>query len=331
MKDVAKYSDSKLVSETTRLREEEKEILYSLLLHIGEIDERKLYRDEGYSSLFTYLNLELGYSKGASYRRIEAARLLRKHPELYEKLTSGELSFTALVELAKCKENLSEVVAMSVGKSAEAVSKIVERETAPVTQKRKKDRVRVTKCAPKPEVDPLFSNAEEQTEEAREVRSEPLFEIAFQADEDFMQLYQEAKAVAGGRSMEEVFKKVLHDYTKRNSPKERMKRREQRKAQASKKTTGRYVSAQSKDAVYVRDGGQCTYVSPGGRRCSCKEHLEFDHVQPFGLGGESEPSNLRLLCKAHNQMMAERVYGREFMEKKRRTKLPPWGYGALAQ
>jgi 5-methylcytosine-specific restriction endonuclease McrA len=53
-----------------------------------------------------------------------------------------------------------------------------------------------------------------------------------------------------------------------------------------------------------------------GRRCSETSYLEFDHVVPYGRGGSSkEASNLRLLCKAHNQYAAEGVYGKHFMER----------------
>ena len=143
-----------------------------------------------------------------------------------------------------------------------------------------------------------------------------------------MALYQEAKALAGGFSMKEVFQKVLIDYTKRKSPKEREKRREARRRKSAttpsrpiqitaKQSNTRTPSVAAKDRVYLHDDGQCTFVSEDGVRCPCREKLKFDHIKPYALGGESTESNLRLLCKAHNQLMAERVLGREFMERKR--------------
>ena len=116
----------------------------------------------------------------------------------------------------------------------------------------------------------------------------------------------------------QVFMKLLRDYTTRKSPKERIKSRKARKTKASHSTSKtRYIPAATKDEVHVRDQGQCTYVSPTGTRCSCKQNLEYDHIMPFSLGGESSAENLRLFCKAHNQLMAERAFGREFMEEKR--------------
>ena len=59
------------------------------------------------------------------------------------------------------------------------------------------------------------------------------------------------------------------------------------------------------------------YTAPDGTRCSCTQNLEFDHIYPHALGGESIEENLRLLCRSHNQMMAERVLGKEFVRLKR--------------
>ena len=61
-------------------------------------------------------------------------------------------------------------------------------------------------------------------------------------------------------------------------------------------------------------------VSIQGKRCIERFRLEFDHQIPFYRGGESSVDNLRLLCKAHNQLEAEKCYGREFMIEKRRSK-----------
>jgi hypothetical protein len=65
-----------------------------------------------------------------------------------------------------------------------------------------------------------------------------------------------------------------------------------------------------KDAVYLRDGGRCAFESVDGARCADAEWLEFDHFQPFALGGVSDdPDNVRLLCRAHNQHRARETFG----------------------
>ena len=63
----------------------------------------------------------------------------------------------------------------------------------------------------------------------------------------------------------------------------------------------RHCPAAVARAVFLRDGKQCSYVSPDGRRCSARRCLELDHVVPWAVGGKSTVENLRLRCRAHNQ------------------------------
>ncbi len=50
---------------------------------------------------------------------------------------------------------------------------------------------------------------------------------------------------------------------------------------------------------------------------SVRDGLEFDHIVPVARGGESTEDNLRLRCRAHNQLEAERTFGAGFMRRKR--------------
>ena len=84
--------------------------------------------------------------------------------------------------------------------------------------------------------------------------------------------------------------------------------------------SARHISAETKREVHQRDEGRCTFVSESGRRCDSRHMVEFDHVAPRVCGGESTPENLRLLCRAHNQHKAEREFGLEFMERKRKER-----------
>lgn len=79
----------------------------------------------------------------------------------------------------------------------------------------------------------------------------------------------------------------------------------------------RTIPAHVKREVWQRDGGQCTFKSATGRRCACTRGLEYDHVKPVALGGEATIENVRLLCRKHNQLEAERRLGAEFMRQRR--------------
>jgi 5-methylcytosine-specific restriction endonuclease McrA len=76
---------------------------------------------------------------------------------------------------------------------------------------------------------------------------------------------------------------------------------------------GRSIPAAVRRQVRERDGDRCAFVAESGRRCDARAFLEFDHVLPVALGGRSTFENLRLLCRAHNQYEAGKVFGEGFM------------------
>lgn len=81
----------------------------------------------------------------------------------------------------------------------------------------------------------------------------------------------------------------------------------------------RDIPAPVKRTVWARDGGQCTFVSESGKRCPERVRLEFHHEEPFALGGDGSPQNIRILCRQHNAYMAELDYGKDVMDRYRRS------------
>lgn len=76
----------------------------------------------------------------------------------------------------------------------------------------------------------------------------------------------------------------------------------------------RVVPGEVRRQVWSRDQGRCTYRDQQtGRVCGSSFLLEMDHVRPFALGGLALVGNLRLRCRAHNQLWAKQVFraGRE--------------------
>jgi len=76
----------------------------------------------------------------------------------------------------------------------------------------------------------------------------------------------------------------------------------------------RYVPADVRRTVWQRDEGRCTFEDGSGRRCSERAGLEIHHEQAFALGGLPTVENLRLLCRAHNALSAERDFGRAHIQ-----------------
>jgi hypothetical protein len=82
------------------------------------------------------------------------------------------------------------------------------------------------------------------------------------------------------------------------------------------KPNSRHIANALRRQVYERDGGRCAFVSADGRRCCARARLEFHHIKPFARGGEATFENIALMCRAHNALLAERDYGREFVKQR---------------
>ncbi len=78
-------------------------------------------------------------------------------------------------------------------------------------------------------------------------------------------------------------------------------------------------TAEVRREVFARDGCACAWIGEDGRRCASTWQLELDHVQSAALGGGATVDELRALCRPHNLLHAEQVFGREFMERFRRN------------
>src|SRR5512142_2523367 len=75
--------------------------LADFLVALSEFDRARGWVELGYASLFDYLHRALGLSKGASFYRMTAARLVQEHPAVVEPLRDGRLCLTSVVALSK--------------------------------------------------------------------------------------------------------------------------------------------------------------------------------------------------------------------------------------
>src|SRR5919197_1255605 len=101
------------------LLRKEQSAMADFLLALADFDEKKLWRDLGHASLFSYLRRELGLSAGAAQYRKTAAELVRKFSEAEAALRDGRLCLSSVVELAKVltPENREDVLPRFFGLS----------------------------------------------------------------------------------------------------------------------------------------------------------------------------------------------------------------------
>ena len=94
-------------------------------------------------------------------------------------------------------------------------------------------------------------------------------------------------------------------------------------ADADPAPSSRHIPAPVRRAVHERDEGRCTYEDASGRRCTARDRLEFHHHRTsFGRGGDHSVENLRLMCRTHNQLLAEREYGKAKMARYATSRRP---------
>ncbi len=75
-------------------------------------------------------------------------------------------------------------------------------------------------------------------------------------------------------------------------------------------TLGRVaIPAALERLVRERDGHRCCWRLANGEACGSVQRLEIDHVLAVALGGTTALTNLRLVCRDHNQMHARVTSG----------------------
>ena len=123
----ARLSDDELLAAVKRLATTECRATAALVRSLMELDVRRLYLGEGYSSLFTYCTQALHLAEGAAYNRIEAARAARRFPAILVALEEGSVTLTTVRLLAPhlTAANHQNVLALARHKGKREVEELV--------------------------------------------------------------------------------------------------------------------------------------------------------------------------------------------------------------
>lgn len=268
-------TDTTLLSDIKKLAADERIISLQLLHHLKEIERRRLFSDLGYGSLFEYVVKDLGYSNASASRRIQAARLLKAMPYLEKKISQGSLTLSNLAmagqlfknEGIDCPELRKEIIEKIENTTTRECEKtLMDFQTNPIIPK-----------------------------ETMVISSPSITTFKFNLTAETIDLFDELKKVlahnrlSNDELLKKVFRSALTDFTNK-----KFKVNAKFSPAPASPSIGRYVPTIVKKNVYQRDQGKCT-------KCKSSYKLEYDHIKPFALGGESTLSNLRLLCFSCNQ------------------------------
>lgn len=336
--DISKVSDLELIAGFRDAVIEEREVLSLQLEYIAELDRRKLFFH--YASLRSFLVEEYGMEEWNAERKIRSARLLKRFPEVKEKLQSGKLNLTLLELAMGCAHRekltdpeLSEVLSAISGLSSRAAMREIA-SRYPLTSELPKDKIR-----------PL-------TAEFSEVR--------FAASHDLLEKLEEIRGLLAhsypeGLKLGELIDVLATEYRERHHPEEKAKRAKEREIKKAVPTaprpprseerapTAQWVLRTSKEEIASvsspaemktpkitksaekaariagstlthqltnKEGYRCSFVDEEtGKRCVSKYKLEIDHAIPWSKGGSTELSNLRYLCNFHHRRVSFLQFG----------------------
>ena len=346
MSSLSSLSDAQLIAEVKARAASERQATAQLIASLAELDARRLYLGEGCASLFAYCTRVLHLSEHAAYGRIEAARAVRRVPRILEGLADGELTLTAVCLLAPylTPANVASVLQDARHKSKREIERLVvalsPRPTVPSV---------VRKLPGRTAPDVSLENAAPSTE-LRASAGAAAFAEPHRTDSTTPAMVLKPPIVAPLTTTQykmqctisrDTYEKLrrAQDLLRHTIPngdpaaildraltllvadleKKKIAASAHPRARREAATRSRHVPAAVKRAVWKRDGGQCAFEGTNGR-CAERGFLEFHHVVPYAMGGETATTNLQLRCRAHNAYEAEQDFGRWLI----REAVDPW-------
>ena len=328
-----------------------------LIWHLAEVDRRRLYLREACPSMHVYATLRLHLSEAEAYLRITVARLSRRFPVVLAMLADGRLHLSALAKLAPHlrDDNVEALLARAVHRSKREIEALVA-EIAPRPDVRPlmrrlptptelvPDRVQnrevtdqaaqvADRSAPAVPSAPLSASSSTVAALAAPVGPPPSavvaplaparYRIQFTAGSELHDKIARAQALLRHQvpdgDLAVVFDRAMTLLVRELERARFAATAAPRKAASETDPTpsSRRIPDPIRRAVWMRDGGQCTFRDHHGRRCPARERLEFHHLIPFGRGGDHSESNISIRCAGHNAYQADLDFGAAFMAARR--------------
>lgn len=286
-----KISNQDLLNRLDKLVQTERKITHMILNHINEVESRRLYAELGFDSMFKYLTHHCGYGEDSAYRRLQAARLLKKTPEIAEKIEDGSLNLTQLTQLQKCiKQEKKNGGTVNTQQTLQILTQI-KNKTSSETKK----------------VLALEFNQPIQTHETLKPQQDGSVRLEITLSQEQMKTLEQAKALLSHTlpdgNWAEIMTHLAERYRKKTLGKEK-----------PRKTTQSFTTARKRSAIKItlrrkllqKAHHCCEFVDPKtNQKCQSTYQLQIDHIVPLARGGSDCEKNLRVLCRTHNLLAAK--------------------------
>ncbi len=261
-------SDQEILSRIHELASQERSLTRQVLLHLNEIERRRLHLKLGYASMFDYCTSGLGYSASSAARRIRTARCIERFPEVLALLEKNEVNLSTVSQVSRVlsAENKDRVLTRIKGKSQREVDAMVAeyeprampadrvkpvvvrvpvavaagagRAGASVFEDGAAAAVAVAASTAVPERVPADADDKHCRSGSEKTPNTVIARrmlLSFSASEQFMAKLDKIKSLAWHRlpanpSLEQVFELVMDQFIEREDPGARRERREERKA-----------------------------------------------------------------------------------------------------
>jgi hypothetical protein len=340
-------STEELDRSVEKLVRSEKRSTALVIAHIAEMSRRKGALERGYKNLFDYCVRRLNLSEGSVALRLQVANVSRRFPRLLAALAENRMSLTLAGLLAPhlTEENVERLVAECSGMTKrEAEDYLVSLRPRPVftpsIRKAPATGMEPREISPSPPVPAAVSEppapppASRPSPSILQPATPAAYNFRFAAGKEFKDKFERLAEVLGVESpllhMAEILEQAVDIALDKKDVKRRLERRKERQRRLSaesprqesrpneigdsaKLAASRYLASEVQERVHARAGYQCEFRGPDGTRCRARAGLEIEHERPFGIYRSHDERFLKLYCKAHNRLSAERVYGADFM------------------
>src|SRR5436309_660156 len=122
-------SDQALLRDLATLVARDRATTAEMLAHIAEVDARKLYLPAAYPSMYDYCVHELRLSEDVACNRIQAARVARQFPVIFEAVAEGRLHLSAVRLLGPflTLENAADLLAVAAHRTKPEIEELLAR------------------------------------------------------------------------------------------------------------------------------------------------------------------------------------------------------------
>lgn len=337
---LAHLSNVALLESLTNVSRRHQALTAELVLHLLEMDRRKLYLERAKSSLFVYCLDCLGYSEDEAYRRIEAARIVAKYPAILACIDNGSVSLTVLGKLKpflapanvdelldlaahRCVRDVERILAAKFPKGdvPDSIRTLPKRQSSSEQTAKQEQPVSRPANPPAPP-EPKLTLAPPVDRGRLDPLSADRILVKFTASRAFEAKLKQARDLMSHSNPKGDLATVLEAaldllILEKSKAKFGATTRPARKKRAASRSR---VTNQTRREVLERDGMRCSYIDAEGNRCDATAFLELEHREEKSRGGGSGTKNVRIYCRAHNQHAAEKTFGRDFMNRKRKSR-----------